>query len=117
MGFHFYFSLYVSMNHCTSYEHMVHYSTTWVSPEVTNSMSLDGSVARYGGGGYRVILSNEDEEKVKQDAKGLRYRKWFDRATRAILLEFVVYNGNINLFCIFKLVKIAMTSHFNTLLG
>lgn len=73
-----------------------------MSPEVTRSMSLDGSVATYGGGGFRVVLSNEDKQALKQVALGLRQNCWVDRATRVVLLEFVVYNGNINLFCIFK---------------
>ena len=29
---------------------------------------------------------------------------WISRATRAVILDFAVYNANVNLFCVVKLI-------------
>ncbi|XP_057700232.1 polycystin-2 [Corythoichthys intestinalis] len=61
-----------------------------------------GRVSKYGGGGYYRDLSRTREE----SAVRLRFLKdnlWLDRGTRAVFLDFAVYNANINLFCIVRM--------------
>ena len=50
-------------------------------------------------GGYYQDLSRTREESALQLAL-LKENLWLDRGTRAVFLDFSVYNGNINLFCI-----------------
>ncbi|CAJ1052439.1 polycystin-2 isoform X1 [Xyrichtys novacula] len=67
-----------------------------------NGSSYWGQVSKYGGGGYYQDLSRTREESAVQ----LQYLKdhlWLDRGTRAVFFDFSVYNGNINLFCIVRL--------------
>ncbi|KAM4594684.1 polycystin-2 isoform 2-T2 [Fundulus diaphanus] len=78
--------------------------TAWVyTPESEmNSSSHWGQVSKYGGGGYYQDLSRTKEESANH-LQFLRDNLWLDRGTRAVFLDFSVYNGNINLFCIARL--------------
>ncbi|XP_012737948.2 polycystin-2 isoform X1 [Fundulus heteroclitus] len=78
--------------------------TAWVyTPESEmNSSSHWGQVSKYGGGGYYQDLSRTKEESANR-LQFLRDNLWLDRGTRAVFLDFSVYNGNINLFCIARL--------------
>ncbi|CAL1601105.1 unnamed protein product [Knipowitschia caucasica] len=67
-----------------------------------NSSSHWGQVTKYGGGGYYQDLSNTKGESSRQ-LQYLKENSWLDRGTRAVFLDFSVYNGNINLFCIIRL--------------
>ncbi|XP_051939585.1 polycystin-2 isoform X1 [Hippocampus zosterae] len=75
---------------------------TYVTEAGANGSSHWGRLSKYGGGGYYQDLSRTREE----SAVRLRFLKdhlWLDRGTRAVFLDFAVYNGNINLFCIVRL--------------
>ncbi|KAK7930536.1 hypothetical protein WMY93_006931 [Mugilogobius chulae] len=67
-----------------------------------NSSSHWGQVSKYGGGGYYQDLSRTKGESSSQ-LQYLKQNTWLDRGTRAVFLDFSVYNGNINLFCIIRL--------------
>ncbi|KAI8513996.1 hypothetical protein Bbelb_083200 [Branchiostoma belcheri] len=58
---------------------------------------LYGHLAVYWGGGYVVDLgtSKEDGERI---VRYLHRHDWLDRYTRAVMVEFTVYNANVNLF-------------------
>lgn len=58
---------------------------------------------KYGGAGYVVHLS-PDQNTTTETIQFLYDNLWIDRGTRAIFLDFTVYNANINLFCNVKLV-------------
>lgn len=64
-----------------------------------NASSYRGQVSQYGGGGYYQDLSRTKEDSAIQ-LQFLKDHLWLDRGTRAVFLDFSVYNGNINLFCI-----------------
>ncbi|CAN9510293.1 unnamed protein product [Ophioblennius macclurei] len=78
--------------------------TAWVytTGNRMNSSSYWGQVSKYGGGGYYQDLSRTKEESAGQ-LQFLKDHLWLDRGTRAVFLDFSVYNGNINLFCIARL--------------
>ncbi|XP_076585403.1 polycystin-2 isoform X1 [Chaetodon auriga] len=78
--------------------------TAWVyaTESEMNGSSYWGQVSKYGGGGYHQDLSRTKEESTIQ-LRFLKDHLWLDRGTRAVFLDFSVYNGNINLFCIAKL--------------
>ncbi|RNA43788.1 polycystic kidney disease 2-like 1 [Brachionus plicatilis] len=57
----------------------------------------------YDGSGYVMELSQEREE-TQARIQYLFDNLWIDRATRAVFIDFTVYNANINLFCQIKLV-------------
>ncbi|XP_004626039.1 polycystic kidney disease protein 1-like 2 [Octodon degus] len=61
-----------------------------------------GRLALYPGGGYVVPLGTERQS----TARVLRYlfdHTWLDTLTRAVFVEFTVYNANVNLFCVVTL--------------
>lgn len=60
-----------------------------------------GIVSYYPGGGYIVDLSNTTNESHKI-IEHLKNTIWIDRGTRAVIIEFTVYNANINMFCSIK---------------
>ncbi|KAM9363379.1 polycystin-2 [Symphorus nematophorus] len=78
--------------------------TAWVYATETemNGSSYWGQVSKYGGGGYYQDLSRTKEESTIQ-LQFLKDNLWLDRGTRAVFLDFSVYNANINLFCIARL--------------
>ena len=56
-----------------------------------------GTYSYYGGGGY-VADFGKTEKAAQQTAKYLRHSTWVDQYTRAVFLEFAVYNPPTNLF-------------------
>ncbi|XP_038625104.1 polycystin-2 isoform X2 [Tachyglossus aculeatus] len=79
-------------------------ATAWI---YTSEKDLNGSrhwglIATYSGAGYYLDLSRTREETVAQIAI-LKNNMWLDRGTRAIFIDFSVYNANINLFCVVRL--------------
>ncbi|XP_038060410.1 polycystic kidney disease 2-like 1 protein isoform X3 [Patiria miniata] len=79
--------------------------TAW---EHSSEESLDGSghsgrLASYGGGGYYLDLTHEKADSLASIIE-LKQNLWLDRGTRAVMVDFSVYNANINLFCIVRLV-------------
>ncbi|XP_015717242.1 polycystin-2 isoform X2 [Coturnix japonica] len=78
--------------------------TAWT---YTNEKDLNGSshwglLATYSGAGYYQDLSRTREVTAVQIAS-LKKNLWLDRGTRAAFIDFSVYNANINLFCIVRL--------------
>ncbi|XP_061626834.1 polycystin-2 [Phyllopteryx taeniolatus] len=78
--------------------------TAWThaAEGAANGSSHWGRVSKYGGGGYYQDLSRTREESAVQ-LRFLKDHLWLNRGTRAVFLDFAVYNGNINLFCIVRL--------------
>lgn len=79
--------------------------TAW---EYSTEDELDGSshwgaLTHYGGGGYYLDLAKRRQEALPQILE-LKENLWLDRGTRAVFVDFTVYNANINLFCIVRLV-------------
>lgn len=69
-----------------------------------SSSALDGypywgQLSVYGGGGYLARLTG-NERQLLSKFKQLQSEQWVDRYTRAIFVEFTVYNPQINLFAI-----------------
>ncbi|XP_042692995.1 polycystic kidney disease protein 1-like 2 isoform X1 [Centrocercus urophasianus] len=61
-----------------------------------------GKLAFYGGGGY-VIHLGTDPQNASRILQYLFNNVWLDTFTRAVFVEFTVYNANVNLFCIVSL--------------
>ena len=60
-----------------------------------------GQMAYYKGGGYvqDLALNKADSLSIIDT---LMQNLWIDRGTRAVFVDFTVYNANINLFCVIK---------------
>ncbi|CAG0892278.1 unnamed protein product [Cyprideis torosa] len=72
------------------------------------SDELDGNthwakLTTYSGAGSIKDLSTL-KRNATNDIAHLRNNRWIDRATRAVFLDFTVYNANVNLFCVVKIV-------------
>jgi hypothetical protein len=59
-------------------------------------------MANYNGGGYVKDLSTKKSESAMY-LQELFNNTWTDRGTRAVSLDFTIYNANINLFCQIRL--------------
>lgn len=75
---------------------------TYFSEEELQGGSHWGMIATYSGAGsYQDLGVNRS---VSRDILAtLRENLWIQRGTRAIFIDFTVYNANINLFCVIKL--------------
>ncbi|XP_070614130.1 polycystin-2-like isoform X2 [Erythrolamprus reginae] len=75
---------------------------TYTGEKDLNGSSHWGLIATYSGSGYYQDLS-----KSKEDTSALiavfKNNLWLDRGTRAVFIDFSVYNANINLFCVVRL--------------
>lgn len=60
-------------------------------------------VQLYPGGGYLLDLSDSHEENHR-NMNILEENKWVDRGTRVIFIEFTIYNPNLNVFSVSKLI-------------
>ncbi|XP_040592237.1 polycystic kidney disease protein 1-like 2 isoform X2 [Mesocricetus auratus] len=61
-----------------------------------------GKLSVYGGGGYVASLGT-DRQSTSRILQYLFDNSWLDTLTRAVFVEFTVYNANVNLFCIVTL--------------
>ncbi|KFO75138.1 Polycystin-2, partial [Cuculus canorus] len=75
---------------------------TYTSEKDLNGSSHWGLIATYSGAGYYQDLSRTREVTAVQIAS-LKNNLWLDRGTRAAFIDFSVYNANINLFCVVRL--------------
>ncbi|XP_038627624.1 polycystic kidney disease 2-like 2 protein [Tachyglossus aculeatus] len=62
-----------------------------------------GSIGIYRNGGFVLTLPSSKSKSLKKLAS-LRLNSWLTRGTRVVFIDFSVYNVNINLFCIIRLV-------------
>ncbi|KAM4614101.1 polycystin-1-like protein 2 [Discoglossus pictus] len=100
-------------------EDMTHYDERWNVSAVTNTTDASsawhyqsqtklrshptwGKLATYRGGGYVVHLGN-DRVSASRVLQGLFDGVWLDTYTRAVFVEFTIYNANVNLFCIVRI--------------
>ncbi|XP_043827948.1 polycystin-2 isoform X2 [Dromiciops gliroides] len=75
---------------------------TYTNEKDLNGSSYWGLIATYSGAGYYLDLSRTREETAAKIST-LKKNIWLDRGTRAIFIDFSVYNANINLFCVVRL--------------
>ncbi|XP_039338641.1 polycystic kidney disease 2-like 1 protein isoform X2 [Mauremys reevesii] len=73
------------------------------SEEELGGSSHWGRLTSYSGGGYYIDLKLTREESAEA-LRVLKEKLWLDRGTRVIFIDFSVYNANINLFCVLRLV-------------
>ncbi len=62
-----------------------------------DSLPIYGHFSLYSGSGYVALLPDELED-AKKIVDNLKSNDWVNLYTRAIIVEFTIYNANINLF-------------------
>ncbi|XP_067303965.1 polycystin-1-like protein 2 [Pseudorasbora parva] len=79
--------------------------TAWQyqSQSTLKAVPVWGMIALYRGGGYVMDLGS-DLENASRKLQYLFNSTWLDMYTRAVFIEFTVYNANVNLFCIVTLI-------------
>lgn len=77
----------------------------WVfhTAEELGGSAQQGRLAVYHGGGYKQDLIGGNISALEL-INELRENKWLDRGTRVVFIDFSLYNANLNLFCIVRLV-------------
>ena len=61
-----------------------------------DSVSISAGMRTYGGGGYVFRFRGQIHE-IEENLQRLMEKKWVDQKTRALLLEFSVYNAQVSL--------------------
>nr|XP_034378219.1 polycystic kidney disease protein 1-like 3 [Arvicanthis niloticus] len=95
------------------------YGAGWVPPDtnITNADSIwhyqsqeslggypiPGELATYSGGGY-VVRLGRNYSAAARVLQHLEQRRWLDHCTKALFVEFTVFNANVNLLCVVTLV-------------
>lgn len=73
----------------------------YTSPDDLETLSYYGLFGTYGRGGYVLDLTL-DRATSLQRIQELKNNLWIDRGTRAVIVDFTVYNPNVNLFVVAK---------------
>ncbi|XP_077883341.1 polycystin-2-like protein 1 isoform X1 [Ictidomys tridecemlineatus] len=76
---------------------------TYHSQEELGGSSHWGRLTTYSGGGYYLDLPVSRQASAEA-LRNLQEGLWLDRGTRVVFIDFSVYNANINLFCVLRLV-------------
>jgi len=71
------------------------YEYTYRKASDLNSYPYAGTISVYGGGGFVVQLRG-DRTAIFQKIADLKAGGWIDKYTRALFLEFTVYNANVS---------------------
>lgn len=74
---------------------------TDIAESATRRSKIQSQI-QYSGDGFYKDLSRKSEES-KSILSELKKWLWIDRGTRVVMIDFTVYNANINLFCIIQL--------------
>ena len=77
----------------------VHKAFQYRSSSTLSSIPLPGFFTTYNGGGY-VFDMIGDVSSIQAQLRSLRASNWFDRRTRTLIVEFNLYNPNINCFAV-----------------
>ena len=77
------------------------FSWTYQTSEELDGSSHWGLLSTYGGGGSVQNLASNKKASV-EIIESLKGNLWLDRGTRAVFIDFTVYNANINLFCVVR---------------
>lgn len=64
-------------------------------------MNYIGSLGEYGAGGYYFDFPH-DINIAKALVKDLKENAWLTHGTRAIFVDFAIYNVNLNMVCVIK---------------
>ncbi|CAH0552641.1 unnamed protein product, partial [Brassicogethes aeneus] len=80
---------------------LIYFRWVYSDSSVTKSTVKYGQFGSYKGGGYYWDFP-VDKKRTVELIRKLKNNKWIDWATRAIMIDFVVYNVNLNLFAICK---------------
>lgn len=75
---------------------------TYKSEKELKGRSYWGRITTYSGGGFTQLLAPRKAQ-TKEIIADLKQNLWLDRGTRSVFIDFTVYNANINLFCIVRL--------------
>ena len=84
---------------------MTHTQNAWNWTQQEDSIGRPSSVYKrieYPPQGFHQDLGRHREESA-EIIRELKANRWLTRATRAVLIDFSVYNANINLFCVIQL--------------
>ncbi|CAK6436190.1 unnamed protein product [Pipistrellus nathusii] len=76
---------------------------TYHSEHELGGSSHWGQLTSYSGGGYYLDLPGSRQGSA-ETLRDLQESLWLDRGTRVVFIDFSVYNANINLFCVLRLV-------------
>ncbi|XGW25699.1 hypothetical protein V3C99_006813 [Haemonchus contortus] len=71
--------------------------------EELQSINIDGQLQSYSGGGYCVLLQGPNVDLMAELQK-LQAENWIDKNTRAIFVEFSMYNAQVNYFSVVQLI-------------
>ncbi|XP_049720726.1 polycystic kidney disease protein 1-like 3 isoform X1 [Elephas maximus indicus] len=73
------------------------------SQETLGGYPIQGEFATYSGGGYVVRLGRNSSTALRV-LQHLKQSHWLDQHTKSLFVEFVVFNANVNLFCVVTLI-------------
>ncbi|KAL4613536.1 polycystic kidney disease protein 1-like 2 [Arapaima gigas] len=89
-------------NSTLAYSTLAPFAWQYQSQHQLRAHPMWGSIALYRGGGYVADLG-PNQGNASNVLQYLFDNTWLDQYTRAIFVEFTVYNANVNLFCIITL--------------
>lgn len=77
---------------------------TYSNDSETQAVFYDGQLAYYGAGGYYFDFPKKESDAITF-IEDLEENTWLNRGTRAVFVDFTIYNGNINAISVAKYVE------------
>lgn len=75
----------------------------WRSGEELMTEKIYGTIAVYGAGGYLLRLPLDNKSEAADLIAGVKANRWIDRGSRAVMIDFTMFNANVNLFSIARM--------------
>ncbi|CAJ0937752.1 unnamed protein product, partial [Mesorhabditis belari] len=112
----------IAVTNATGFDQQDYQAFSWQSAKDLSTGTIYGQMGTYGGGGFVALLPLNNMTEANTRINHLLYNRWIERGTRAILVDFSLYNANINLFCVCRLLfelpatgGVIPTANFETL--
>ncbi|EPB67330.1 polycystin cation channel [Ancylostoma ceylanicum] len=67
----------------------------WQDEEKLLTKPIYGTITLYSGGGFVLRLPVDNYGEAAELIKGVKSNRWIDRATRAIIIDFTLFNANV----------------------
>eukprot|EP01028_Stygiella_incarcerata_P009042 TRINITY_DN413_c0_g1_i1.p1 TRINITY_DN413_c0_g1~~TRINITY_DN413_c0_g1_i1.p1 ORF type:complete len:703 (+),score=182.28 TRINITY_DN413_c0_g1_i1:265-2373(+) len=75
----------------------------WQSTHDLDGLTYWGRIDIYQGSGFVADLPSDNRTKSSEYLTYLYNNKWLDRSTRAVFIDFTLFNANLNLFSVIRL--------------
>lgn len=99
--YEYYLLHYLIITYCLALHFRMYYRWQYSDESKTQGVFYKGEIASYGAGGFYFDFPTKKID-AKTTIKDLEHDTWLNRGTRAVFVDFAIYNCNLNVICAVK---------------